>query len=297
MYNKYKSIFNNCNNTDIDIDFLKIKQPIKNSDKISFTNIPLEKDLDIERKNMYDGTDIQEIAAYRYDPYNPFRGNYIQQDIERPFSNHFDPRVGNGKLYLGGKNDNGIGWKTPKNRDYLSPNLPYVSDTTNEDIQSQDLRIEKRERRETYTEKKDNKDKKENDKNDKQHSKCGLGISGESVCGTEENLDPILDPLFNLREVCKQMILLEDHLFQKKRRCRDCIRKHTMAIEGFLEEAITLDLESKYYNLICDNLQVFKDTMTKINDCLKNKDLKDDDCVNAAQSIRKLRKNLCEVCH
>jgi hypothetical protein len=49
-----------------------------------------------------------------------------------------------------------------------------------------------------------------------------------------------MDPAFNMREILKQMILLEDHLVQTEKRCRDCINKHFLAIEALAEEAITL---------------------------------------------------------
>jgi hypothetical protein len=58
---------------------------------------------------------------------------------------------------------------------------------------------------------------------------------------TPNKLLPIMDPKFNMRECAKQIILLEDHLFNPKKRCQDCIKKHFMTIEGLAEEASTLD--------------------------------------------------------
>jgi hypothetical protein len=51
---------------------------------------------------------------------------------------------------------------------------------------------------------------------------------------------PLMDPRFNLREVAKQLLLLEDHLAQPQRRCNDCIRKHFAMAEALCEEALTL---------------------------------------------------------
>lgn len=51
----------------------------------------------------------------------------------------------------------------------------------------------------------------------------------------------LLDAVFNLREIVKQMILLEDHLNHRHKFCADCIRKHLLTIEAFAEEAVTLD--------------------------------------------------------
>lgn len=61
---------------------------------------------------------------------------------------------------------------------------------------------------------------------------------------------PVLNPCFNIREVVKNILLLEDHLLDPDRRCYDCIMKHSMIIEGFLEEAITIDKSQKYVNLL-----------------------------------------------
>lgn len=56
---------------------------------------------------------------------------------------------------------------------------------------------------------------------------------------------PIMDPKFNLREICKQCILLEDHLSHNEKRCFDCCVKHFLTIEALAEEAITLDSSSQ----------------------------------------------------
>jgi hypothetical protein len=57
---------------------------------------------------------------------------------------------------------------------------------------------------------------------------------------------------FNIREVCKQSILLEDHLFQPRRRCALCIRKHMLFYEALLEEASTLNGAAKWKAVIED---------------------------------------------
>ena len=51
---------------------------------------------------------------------------------------------------------------------------------------------------------------------------------------------PILDPSFNLREIVKQIILVEDHLRNKQKQCHDCIVKHFLFIESLAEETIGL---------------------------------------------------------
>lgn len=63
-------------------------------------------------------------------------------------------------------------------------------------------------------------------------------VSGRKA---SQDLLPIMSPKFNLREVVKQCVLLEDHLFHPKKRCADCIAKHFLTIEALLEEAVSLD--------------------------------------------------------
>lgn len=60
-----------------------------------------------------------------------------------------------------------------------------------------------------------------------------------------DKLLPVMDPKFNMREICKQCILLEDHLSHDEKRCFDCCVKHFLTIEALAEEAITLDCKSQ----------------------------------------------------
>jgi len=70
----------------------------------------------------------------------------------------------------------------------------------------------------------------------------------------DKHLLPVLKSQFNLREICKQCILLEDHLSHKEKRCMDCCVKHFLALEGLSEEAITLDSTTSYPSPHCDTL-------------------------------------------
>lgn len=53
----------------------------------------------------------------------------------------------------------------------------------------------------------------------------------------------LTDPAFNLREIVKQMTLLEDHLCHPYKMCLDCVRKHLMTIEALAEEASSMDMQ------------------------------------------------------
>lgn len=115
----------------------------------------------------------------------------------------------------------------------------------------------------------------------------GEGCSSCSVPGAKTKLLPVMDPLYNMREICKQSILLEDHLFQKKKRCKDCCIKHQLTIEALAEEAITLDKDGK-----CKDLYDLPD---KIRDLQKDFIAGKDPSL-IAQDYRKIRKSLMQRC-
>jgi hypothetical protein len=89
------------------------------------------------------------------------------------------------------------------------------------------------------------------------------------TCSTT-NLHPILNPTFNMREVAKQCLLLEDHLNNIKKRCYDCIRKHFLIIDALLEEAVSLenniDKRDYYRNLYLTWVKLEKNYAQNQND-------------------------------
>lgn len=114
---------------------------------------------------------------------------------------------------------------------------------------------------------------------------CGCGSESGAKCGCmSKGVLNLLDPKFNLREVCKHSILLEDHLFQKEKRCRDCCMKHLLAIEAFLEEAITLDKNGEYTAQI-------EQILKSIKEAAKNF-VETDNYVELGNRLREVRKGL-----
>jgi hypothetical protein len=111
------------------------------------------------------------------------------------------------------------------------------------------------------------------------------------TCGENPHLDDVLNPKYNLREVVKQIILLEDHLNSVKKRCADCITKHMLFIEGLLEEAIGLDKENTCRDMTNDALKKFNIIRKKYFREYKNKKVEDDNFYcSIAQELRKIRK-------
>lgn len=102
------------------------------------------------------------------------------------------------------------------------------------------------------------------------------------------DLLPIMHPLYNLREVCKQMALLEDHLNNPRKRCEDCIRKHFLTIEALLEEAVSLDNKQKWVGLTEGKADWLRDLQAQWLDKA--------DPVDIAQGLRAIRKELSREC-
>jgi hypothetical protein len=92
---------------------------------------------------------------------------------------------------------------------------------------------------------------------------------------------------FNVREVTKQLLLLEDHMFDVTKRCNDCIKKHLMTVEALSEEAVTLDSQCIW----CDKSRWLatkaREWMTRVLD--------QEDLNLVAQDIRMVRKGLLEL--
>jgi hypothetical protein len=127
------------------------------------------------------------------------------------------------------------------------------------------------------------------------HMKCNpLSDSGQCGSGSGKcspgSLYPIMDPRFNMREAAKQCLLLEDHLNNTKKRCYDCIRKHFLIIDGFLEEAVSLEKD----NLIRDHYRKLFLDWVKIEKTFAQNPMDSDNLDNVSKNIRVFRKPLLE---
>ena len=80
----------------------------------------------------------------------------------------------------------------------------------------------------------------------------------------DTKLDPIMDPAYNMKEVCKQSVLLEEHLMNQKKRCSDCITKHFLLITGYVEEAVGLATnEIDKYPFMKESCKIYNDLFKK----------------------------------
>lgn len=65
-------------------------------------------------------------------------------------------------------------------------------------------------------------------------------MDGNLLESKDIQLIPIMRPSQNMHDVLKESILLEAHLFDPERHCKDCEIKHSLKIQALLEEAVTL---------------------------------------------------------
>jgi len=85
-------------------------------------------------------------------------------------------------------------------------------------------------------------------------------INKKSTCDIKScgALDPVSDPSYNMQQIVKQSILLEEHITNKNKRCRDCITKHFLHIIGLAEEAQMLaSNRCNKYPLINESVEIY----------------------------------------
>lgn len=67
-----------------------------------------------------------------------------------------------------------------------------------------------------------------------------VAVAGNIIQRKDVELIPILQPYQNVHDLCKQLVLLEAHLFDSERNCPDCQNKHMLTCQALCEEAISL---------------------------------------------------------
>ena len=108
-------------------------------------------------------------------------------------------------------------------------------------------------------------------------------------CGA---LDPVSNPAYNFQQIVKQSILLEEHITNKNKRCRDCITKHFLHIIGLAEEAQMLATNKcNKYPLINESVELynilFKEWINNKNDEMR--------LLNICDKLRIHRKKLIAI--
>jgi len=115
----------------------------------------------------------------------------------------------------------------------------------------------------------------------------GAGSGSGSCSASCDSIDPVSDPRYNMQQIIKQSILLEEHLTNKNKRCRDCITKHFLHIIGLAEEAQMLATNKiDKYPLINESVILYNE-LFKV--WIKNKNLNGKDETYVLYCTDKLR--------
>ena len=130
-------------------------------------------------------------------------------------------------------------------------------------------------------------------KNKDNNGDIGANTDADKCTTTCDALDPVSDPRYNMQQIIKQSILLEEHLTNKNKRCRDCITKHFLHIIGLAEEAEMLATNNiNKYPLINESVILYNE-LFKI--WIKNKHLNnnsEDYILYCTDKLRNHRKQL-----
>lgn len=95
-------------------------------------------------------------------------------------------------------------------------------------------------------------------------------------------------PLTSLYGACKHASLLEDHLVHPEKQCGDCIRKHLLTMEAFVEEAVALDEDGQYDTVLANAMPATRKLVETWKRGIDPRLL--------AQQVRALRRHWSEVC-
>jgi len=116
-----------------------------------------------------------------------------------------------------------------------------------------------------------------------------VGKCDVKSCGA---LDPVSDPRYNMQQIVKQSILLEEHLTNKNKRCRDCITKHFQHIIGLAEEAQMLaTTKTNKFPLLNESVIFYNDLF---NEWFKNRN-DESKIMEIADKLRIHRKKLIAI--
>jgi len=126
----------------------------------------------------------------------------------------------------------------------------------------------------------------------KKNKKSGGGNKGTCDIKSCGALDPVSNPAYNMQQIVKQSILLEEHITNKNKRCRDCITKHFLHIIGLAEEAQMLATDKCHkFPLIAESVDIYNELFKT---WIKNKD---NEVINlqVADKLRINRKKLIAI--
>lgn len=99
----------------------------------------------------------------------------------------------------------------------------------------------------------------------------------------------LTDPMFNYREITKNLVLLEDHLSHPYKMCMDCVRKHLITVEALAEEASAMDKTGETSEFGEELAELARRWMEEITDGANPKTI--------STEMRELRKRMMPLVH
>jgi hypothetical protein len=117
----------------------------------------------------------------------------------------------------------------------------------------------------------------------------GGGTCSSTSCGA---IDPVNDPDYNMREVIKNTLLIEQHLSDFNKFCRQCIVKHFLISIALLEEAIWMAGSSRgKYAMLEDSLPFHRELFNMWYKHIENADTR----VEVLEKLRVWRRQASEL--
>ena len=120
-------------------------------------------------------------------------------------------------------------------------------------------------------------------------------LTKSSTCNLKSSctaIDDVNNPAYNMENVIKQTILLEEHIAEKDKYCKPCIVKHFLHIQGLVEEALWMACNNiEQYPLLEESVKFYKDVFQT---WLKSNDQKNI-CLDVLSKLRNWRQKLIEI--
>lgn len=115
------------------------------------------------------------------------------------------------------------------------------------------------------------------------------GSCSKDTCGA---IDDVNNPVYNMKNIVKQSILLEEHIAEPNKYCLSCIVKHFQHIIGLAEEAIWLaGVDVSKYPLLDSSVNFYQSTFDK---WLSNK-TDDANKKEVLSALRERRRQLVDI--
>jgi hypothetical protein len=119
-------------------------------------------------------------------------------------------------------------------------------------------------------------------------------VNSQTTCSTDTcgAIDDVNNPAYNMQNIIKQSILVEEHIAEKNKYCLSCIVKHFQHIIGLVEEAIWMagkDLSK--YPYLDDSMTFYQNIFTTWINNKSNDDVK----LEILNQLRQRRRQLIDI--